>query len=283
MKSADAATVLSGLTGIFHIDVQEADAGQYAMLGQIEFAHPLLSVFSDPRFADFTKVHFWKHRQVNLTGLPDARVLAWYDNNDPAWFEVPVGRGTLIALTCGWHPVDSDLALSSKFVPLLYSVVEYGGVLTEAQPQYFVGDPVPVARPTASQAVNLQVRKPDGSTVALEAGAETFTQTDMPGIYSVESANGTKQFAVNVPAAEGRTDPMPVEELEKLGLALKPPSPAAIGQVAKAAIHRGLVETENEQKLWRWVLVAALVVLLMETWLAGWLTRPATESQGEQP
>ena len=32
-------------------------------------------------------------------------------------------------------------------------------------------------------------------------------------------------------------------------------------------------ELEQRQKLWRWLLVAALLVLVAETWLAGWLTR----------
>lgn len=282
MKSA-AAGALSELTGVADLTIEEADTRRYAMLGQIEFAHPLLSVFSDPRFGDFTKVHFWKHRRVDLTALPDARILARYDNGDPAWFEMSVGQGALIVLTSGWHPADSDLALSSKFVPLLYSVLEYGGVLTEAQAQYFVGDPVPVAPPTASRTAELLIRKPDGSTVELEANVEMFTQTDMPGIYSVESASRVKQFAVNMPAAEGRTDPMPLEELEKLGVALQSPSPATAERVANAAVHRGLVEMENEQKLWRWVVLAALIVLLTETWLGGWMTRSATESQGEQP
>jgi len=103
----------------------------------------------------------------------------------------------------------------------------------------------------------------------------------MPGIYGIESLGGIRQFAVNVPVSESRTDPMEIEELEKLGLSLKPPSPVVTGQLAKAAIHRGMAETEGKQKLWRWVLVAALVALLLETWLAGWLTRPASESRGE--
>ena len=32
-------------------------------------------------------------------------------------------------------------------------------------------------------------------------------------------------------------------------------------------------ELEQHQKMWRWLLVAALLVLVAETWLAGWLTR----------
>jgi hypothetical protein len=32
-------------------------------------------------------------------------------------------------------------------------------------------------------------------------------------------------------------------------------------------------ELEGRQKLWRVLIVAALVVLMVETWLAGWITR----------
>jgi hypothetical protein len=34
---------------------------------------------------------------------------------------------------------------------------------------------------------------------------------------------------------------------------------------------------EQRQKLWRWLIVAALAVLILETWLAGWLTRRQSE------
>jgi hypothetical protein len=36
------------------------------------------------------------------------------------------------------------------------------------------------------------------------------------------------------------------------------------------------LELESSQKLWRWVVVAALGVLILETWLAGRLARAAT-------
>ena len=56
-----------------------------------------------------------------------------------------MGQGSLLVWTSGWHPSDSDLALSSKFVPLLYSILEYGGTLAETTSQYFVGDAVPMS------------------------------------------------------------------------------------------------------------------------------------------
>ena len=35
-------------------------------------------------------------------------------------------------------------------------------------------------------------------------------------------------------------------------------------------------QLESRQKLWRWLIVAALVLLVAETWLAGRLSKPVT-------
>ena len=43
------------------------------MFSQMDFEHPLLAPFSDPRFNDFTKIRFWKHRKLSLEKLPDAQ------------------------------------------------------------------------------------------------------------------------------------------------------------------------------------------------------------------
>ena len=253
MKSADAATTatlrsrslrstrVAGLTGIETIESEEANVDRYAMLGQIELKHPLLlcevaryaarvlACFREPRFGDFTQIHFWKYRRLNIANLPGASVLAWFDSgdspagrNDPAWFESRMGKGTLLVLTSGWHPSDSQLALSSKFVPLLYSILEYGGVLSEQSSQYFVGDHVSVPHSVRLESANFKVRKPDDSLISLEADQRAFTQTDMPGIYAIESSAGAAlgEFAINLPVKESQTAVMQIEDLEKLGVSL---------------------------------------------------------------
>jgi len=282
MKSAETASVLEGLAGGESLECREVDTTGYAMLGRVEFDHPLLKPFSDPRFADFTRIHFWKHRRMDMAALPGARTLAWYDDSSPAWFEMTLGRGTLLVWTSGWHPSDSDLALSSKFVPLMYSILEYVGTLPRRQAQYFVGDPVPIAVPMTAETADLQIRTPDDSIVRLGAGQQAFAQTNVPGIYTLLVPDGNRSFAVNVNADESRTDAMPVEELEKLGVSLKLTPDVAVAEMQPVSRHRNFSEMESDQKLWRWMLLAALVVLLIEIWLGGWLTRPSGVSEGEQ-
>jgi hypothetical protein len=212
-----------------------------------------------------------------------------------------VGQGSLLVWTSGWHPADSDLALSSKFVPLLYSALESAGALTEHQAQYFVGDSVPLPDPTSAIGDDLQVRKPDGSVVRLTAGQRTFAQTDLPGIYSIagparganpqsairdkataSAARQPQSFAINLPAAESRTEPMTAEDLEKLGVTLQTSDAMAPAVPAQTARQDRFAEMESGQKFWRWILLATLMVLLLETWLAGRLTRSAPAPEGEQ-
>jgi hypothetical protein len=282
MKSAGTVAVLSELTGVEKLECREADAGQYAMLDRIELEHPLLKPFSDPRFGDFTRIHFWKHRRINAADCPGARVLARFDSGNPAWLEIPVGRGSLLVWTSGWQPSDSDLALSSKFVPLLYSALEYGGAFTGYQPQYFVGDPVPIPEPAASGSASVDIRRPDDSIVHLAADQRTFTQTDLPGIYTVTSSGRNELFAINLPPGESRTDPLPVEEIERKAVSLKVTTDVAAASGERQVQRSSFGEMESQQKLWRWIFIATLVMLLAEVWLGGWLTRPSPASREEQ-
>lgn len=280
MKSPDAASTLASLAGLNNVDSKEAQVDKYAMLSSVEFEHPLMTAFSDPRFGDFTKIHFWKYRSIDIENIPNARILAAFDNDDPAWFEVPVGKGSLLVLTSGWQPSDSQFALSSKFVPFLYSILEYNGVLSGQQSQYVVGDRVRIPKAGKSESGNLQIRKPDNSVIKLETGQEVFEQTDMPGIYTIESELGNQLFAINLPSEECRTAPMPLEEIEQLGVSFEDTSQSAEDKILQAK-HNSFIKLENEQKLWRWLIIALLFVLILEIWLAGWLTRPAVSDQGE--
>ena len=290
LKSPDTTKTIAALTGTGNIQSQEADANTYAMLNRIDFKHPLLAPFSEPRFGDFTKIHFWKHRRINIDELPGAEVLAWFDTNDPALFELHIAKGSLLVLTSGWNPSDSQLALSSKFVPLLYSILEYGGIFTNRQSQYFVGDHVPLSPLAGSGSTSLEIRKPDNSTVRLNPGQDSFAQTDLPGIYTIESPSQNQVFALNLPAKESQTDVMPVEDLEELGVSLTRSSvfseehaDMTVGaRNLLAGRHSNMLALESEQKIWRLILIGLLAVSFIEIILAGWLTRSPSKFQGEQ-
>ena len=269
LKTEAMGQTLAALLGLDQLNVTEVRPASYAMLGEIDFRDPLFAPFADPRFSDFTRIHFWKYRRLDPSQIPQARVLAKFDTGDPALLEITSGKGRILTLTSGWHPEDSQLALSTKFVPLLYSMLETTGVTRGFPKQYFVGDVVPVSLgPQAITSTSLTVSLPDKTSVTIPAGETNFSETLVPGVYTVVSDHPLKTFAVNLDPAEGRTAPFNVDELERLGVPLKHPGPPA-SLVAERKGRLGNAELENRQKVWRWLIIAALVTVLLETWLAG--------------
>jgi hypothetical protein len=206
---------------IFFDDVEVKGAEKvrddhYLLLGDINFSHPLFAPFASPRYSDFTKVHFWKHRPLSLHTPATTSVVARFDNGDPAILERTLGQGRILAFVSGWQPDDSQLALSSKFVPLMGGILDLacGGAATPASVS--IGAPVPLS---PSQTSSTTIFAPDGREVPVAAGAATFTATDQPGIYRVIASAAETRFAVNLPAAESDTAPLDAEQLEQRGVA----------------------------------------------------------------
>jgi Aerotolerance regulator N-terminal len=264
LASADAAAYLATLLESSPIGVTEAPVKDYALFGEIDFQHPFFAPFADPRFSDFTKIHFWKHRRIDPSALPGARVVAKFDRGDPAVLQVPLGLGSVVVFTSTWRPVDSQLALSSKFVPLLHALLEQSTDIPVTKAQYFVGDTLPMP----SDPKGFTVRKPDGVEVRVEAG-ERFSGTDQPGIYTVSPGN--RRFVVNLVPEESRLTTLPLDRFMALGVPLQPPQLDPL-TAAKRAAEAQAVDLEGRQKVWRWIIATALGVLLIETLIAGKLS-----------
>jgi hypothetical protein len=278
-KNAEAGAALRAITGREDVRVTEAKPSNYAMFADIDFQHPLFAPFADPRFSDFTKIHIWRYRKIEATTIPDLRVIAKFDSGDPALFEAPLGKGKLVALATGWQPEDSQIAVSTKFVPLLWSLLEMTGGVTTMPTQFFVGDTV--AAP-AEKGATFTVSAPDGKSAPLAANATNFTATLAPGIYMFAGGAKPQRFAVNVEANESRTMPIGADELETVGLPVKAPKVQVVTRPAEQALLQA-AEAENRQKLWRWFVAATLAVLLAESALAGWTARRATAQIEEVP
>jgi len=303
LRDAAAGAGLASVLGIGRLAIEEADGADYAMLGRIDFEHPLFAPFADPRFSDFTKIHFWRHRRVELADLPGVDVPAIFDDGSPALFERAVGAGRVIVLTSGWHPADSELARSSKFVPLVSEILDRAGGREATPQQHTVGDrvplpPVPLAEAGGNRSPDpelprqtpdppLVVETPDGRRISLPPAAATFDQADEPGVYRVLRGEGpgtrfpALAFAVNLAAAESKTAPLDLGELEQRGVRLGPAESRA--ELAEQARQMQEAELEDRQKLWQWLLAVALGVLIVETALGGHLARRPAKSSSAGP
>lgn len=256
---------LEAIAGAVIGEAEEARVEPDAMLGAIDFGDDLFAPLAAPQYNDFTNIRFWNYRRIAEPADGDARVVARFEGGDPAVVVWPVGAGRLVVFASGWTPADSQLARSSKFVPLMLALLD-GPAADEVDPATLtVGTPLPL--PEGAR----RVRTPAGSMVEL-AGGPTFDGTTEPGIYTVEAPDRPRPFAVNLDPAESRTDPLEVAALEQLGVRTAAREADADAEPER---RRQLMnaELEGRQKLWRWVIVAAIGTLIVETWLAGRLAR----------
>jgi hypothetical protein len=265
------AATLSALVGAPGLEIQDAPVRGDVMLGAIDFEHPLFSPFAGPQFNDFTKIRFWKYRKLVPEALDGARVVARFETGDPAVIEKPIGEGRLVIFNSGWTPADGQIARSSKVVPLMSALLDGSGATPEGPTNALVGEPLPLAEGATA------VRKPDGSKVDVAEYATTFRETDAPGIYTIEGRQGPRSVALNLDPAESKTAPLDVETLEQFGCKLAKPGRADADRESARQMRNA--ELEGRQKLWRPVVLLAMAVLIVETWLAGRLgrSRPVLE------
>lgn len=246
------------------LSISLATINDYVMWSRIDFDHPLFKPLADARYNDFTKIRFWSHRK--LSRVPDEfKTVVQYDDGDPAILERRVGGGRLWIMTAGWQPTDSQLALSTKFVPLLYGMFGYASSNQVAVDDLILGKPLPFSpSPTAS------IKNDTDASIAYRSAAD-FSQLDEPGFYRFVDGNAELPFALNVDLSESRTEAMDSDELERLGLRLGTLEKSET--VIAGQRQQRDVELEGTQRIWQWLLVAVLGLLGMESLLSGWIDR----------
>ena len=232
-----------------------------ALLGQLDFTHPLFSLFADPRFSDFSHLRFWRPQSLQLPSSSKATVVARFDDNSPAVLEASVGRGRVIVWGGDWSPAASQWVLSTKFVPWLHALLERASGGPTRTPYLSVND--------ASSLTG----SPNAQWRASSAAGETFSTAvpTAPGAYQLRDDSGTRWIALQMPLDESRTDPLPLDAFEQLGVPLK--TPTSRSEMAAAPVDTAGIEIEGRQKLWRWLLVAAAVLLAAESLAALWVVR----------
>lgn len=270
------------------LEVSEA-GGDYALLSRVELNDPLFAPFH-ARTANFSKIHFWKHRQVkwDVAHHEAPHVLARFDDGTPyliarkpgagvsptppsaaiAPGAKPIASGTCYLLTSGWHPTDSELG--NRFGGTFVTIVEQWVLRKDALAigaQYFVDDSIPLP-PGASE-----VASPGGKTTQL-AGRTSFTEASLPGIYRIKAGGQEIPVAVNLSPEESRTTPRLLEDLQQFGVVFSSEQTEKIAADRQRTLLNN--ELENKQKTWRWILLTVLGLLAVETALAGRLSRSAS-------
>jgi hypothetical protein len=254
---------LAALLSLDSLQAEPVEAEDYAILSHIDFQHPLFQPFADAPFNDFTKIRFWRYHRMTASHEQPWSVVARFDDGSMALAEQRVGEGRLWILATGWSPESSQLALSTKFVPLLVSMLGRS-IESTIQPEgMLIGQPIDLSNRSPFE----RVKEPGGKVIRLDKDQRQFVDTYEVGVYEFASPSAKWTVAVNMEAAESHVEPLDVGELEKRGVLLG----KSETQEAFARRQRQMrdIELESRQKLWRWLIVAALCALAVETYVAG--------------
>lgn len=261
---------LSLLTELGSATVSEASIRNYAMLEQIDFRHPLFRDLSDPKFNDFTKVRFWSHRKVAFADESQWNVLARFDTGSPAIIERGIGAGKLWLMTSGWQPTQSQLALSSKFVPFISGVFRLSSPTESANETLLVGDTITepnenkIVTPDGNELIPIQSNASRTATETASASGSNRFELPLPGIYRRLLPDGQSMpFAVNLNEAESLTSISDVERLDRLGVRFSDQRPVERKETAERQMRA--VELEAQQGWWRWMLLVVIGVVGIES------------------
>ncbi len=275
---------------------RDREAGRGARLGQLTYDHPVFEVFSGPRSGDFGNARFFRARDVTVSD--SAEVLARFDDGSVALVELTLGRGKVLLWTSTLDAYWNDLALQPVFLPFVHRITEHLAGRTEAQQSFAVGQVVDLADERALEAAGLvsaaatglaegeeQVAlTPSGTGIRMPAGAATrYLALEQQGFYTIRPPGSEPErpfaIAVNVDVEESDLTTI---EAEDVALQVQATSARMAGTGGEREGAQALLREDQErrQSLWRWILAAALGLLILETVLSNWASRRKTLAPG---
>jgi len=256
-------------------------------VGFLDFSHPVLEPFKDPRNGTFAGVRFLRYTRLN----PDAQdhVLMRFDDGAPALVERQVGAGHVMAWTATLDASWTDFPTKPLYPVVVPAALSYLAQYEEPEAWYTVGRMMDVSLPLASllrqgetgavdtaRSASGVVVAPSGRQTAMGEGGSPTVELAEQGFYSVrmQGASGRPfTVAVNLDPAESDLTPLPPEQF-----VANATGRAAVTLAGESLERPDLTpaEIEKRQGIWWFLLVLAAAALLAESVLSNRLSRRET-------
>jgi hypothetical protein len=239
------------------------DRNRNSRLVDVDFAHPVFKIFSDAANGDPASARFFQYFTTAPVARSGAATLAAFDDGHAALMETTFGKGKVLLWTAGLDAQWSDLPLKPIFLPLIHQMIGYLARPQVKTESLVIGQPILPHDFDPRQTV--EVILPDGSQQEMAVGAVSFNETWQAGIYRLRQRGKEVCVAVNLDRRE--SDPQalsPADFLARLSRSHEETQVAGVfGSTETSELDR-----ERSQKLWRLALLALLVILVAEGWLA---------------
>lgn len=260
--------------------------GRGGTLGRIDYTHPVFALFAAPRSGDLTDANFFRYRHVELPGAEG--VLARFDNGAVALAERQVGSGRVLLWTSMLDNYWNDMVLQPVFLPFVHQMVKHAGNFRPPTPSYAVDDVLNLSVEGESREADrllaglaqgdrdgLVALSPSNRSIDVGGAARPgFLPLAEQGFYELRGAGGgggpgTPAVAVNVNLGEADLEAMDAEEFAG---SITSPSVGAAGDIGA---ELGPEDRERRQGFWWYLLVAAFLLLALETIVSNYLSRKA--------
>jgi hypothetical protein len=279
------------LPGAF-TEPRDLAGGSGGRLGHLEFDHPVFEIFSGPRTGDFSGARFFRSRDFQMAEVDDVRILARFDDGSAALVERRVAEGRVLAWTSTLDAFWNDLAQQPVFLPFVHQLVKYASGRVESVAAFAAGQILDVSDAKAMATAGLGdvtealagaeervAFTPSGGSLPLPPGeGPHFLRLDEQGVYEVRTPGvpdmRSLAVAVNVDLGEADLSPLDVEEVVA-SLVSRGEEADAPRLEGAGATRLRLEDQERRQSLWQFLLIAAFVLLAMETVISNRISRIA--------
>lgn len=270
--------------------VTDREDGRGERLAGLDYDHPVFELFRDPRQGDFASARFYRARDYRVEPGDSVQVLARFDDGSVALAERRVGDGRVLVWSSTLDAFWTDLALKPVYLPFVHRLVRYASGRAPAVDAFPAGQVLDVADAEAMESAGLGevadalaaaeervALTPGGGTRALEAGA-SFLTLDQAGFFLLRPPGRDDlrpvAVAVNVDREEADLSPLDPEELvASVGASVGVGEPGSEAPLTAEALRLRREDQERRQSLWRYLLVGALGLLVLESIISNRISR----------
>jgi len=248
-----------GVGNILDQDMIQNPVLKNGFMGQIDFKHPIFSLFVQSGANELYRPRF--RRFVQIEPDSNTNVISKFDTGAPFLIESRFSKGRVLTYTSTLNTKWTDFPIHDLYVPFLYELVKYGLSLKNDRTSFLVGETVPFG---GNPGERWAVRGPDDEKYDIpidEDGIGRFRETHIPGNYYSTSGDKRFWFSVNV---DIRESDMQARDEEEVLVAMTKMDEEAQLDLAMT-FPNDIKRDEKKQKVWLIVLVLVVALFIFET------------------
>ncbi len=268
-----------------------ADSSEFGFVAAVDYDHPALAAFEDPKFGNLSSVSFRNLYRLEpreaATVLMRASVTG-LSGGAPLLVEQRFGQGRVMLFASTIDRNWTNFPIRPSYLPWVYRLTSYLAQERLAKlPIVTTGSRVTIPFSAGEGLPQVLVKKPNGTTGHAVIGNDPaapleFVDTIEPGVYTVTEQgrqSSPKLFVANLDGDESRFEPF-VDSVAELGESF-PNQPLMTFVADPTRVNEASFETRRGVSLWDIILGVVLLIALLEPWFANRISKKHYSVAGE--